>query len=115
MKNAVHLSVVLTIGLSACSGSGPVPIGQDTFMLSNTGAWSWSSGSTLKADLYREANEFCRHRGQHVMPVNSISNNANFSQFAHSEIQFRCLAEGDPDLSRPTMRHVPDVTIETKQ
>jgi len=65
--------------------------------------------------LYREANEFCIQRGQRLMPVNSISNNGSFSQFAHAEIQFRCLGEGDPDLHRPVIRQVPNVTIETKQ
>jgi hypothetical protein len=99
--------------LSGCA-SGIVPIGQDTYMMSDTGAWSWSSGANLKAGIYREAYEFCRQQGKEMMPVNTYQKNANFREFAHAEVQFRCLNKDDPEYRRPTMVKTPDVIIQTQ-
>jgi hypothetical protein len=87
-------------------------MGRDTYMLSSTGAWSWSSGAALKGDLYREADAFCRSQGKAMMPARSISNNGSFSEFAQAEVQFRCLAEDDPELRRPHTE--PNVIIENR-
>ena len=91
--------------------SGPAPIGPDTYMLSSTGTWSWSSGSDLKGDLFREADKFCRGRNRQMMPVKTSSTDADFTRFAHGEVQFRCLAGDDPELRRPTMRETPTVRL----
>jgi len=99
--------------LTGCA-SGIVPIGPDTYMMSDTGAWSWSSGGNLKAGIYKEAYEFCLKEGKVMMPVNTNQTNANFSNFAHAEVQFRCLDKGDPELRRPTMEKTPDIVIQNK-
>ena len=78
-------------------------MGKDTYMLSNTGAYSWSSGATLKGDLFRQADAFCRGQDKVLMPINTASNDGSFSQFAHADIQFRCLKDGDTELRRPTL------------
>lgn len=98
--------------LIGCASSLPVPMGPDTFMLENTGAWSWSSGNSLKADLYREADAFCRERGQHLMPIEASANHGSLTRFAHAELQFRCLNEKDAELGRPHLP--PDTTINIK-
>src|SRR3954453_14244438 len=91
-----------------------VQVGPDTYMVANTGAWSWSSGAALRGDLYQQAGAFCRSVGKQIMPVDAASNNGNFSTFAHAELQFRCLAAGDPELTRPHLRRAPDVVIESR-
>jgi hypothetical protein len=120
MKLVVEVvaNLILVIGaiallLVGCAASGPVQAGRDTYMVANTGAWSWSSGAALKGDLFQQANAFCQSRGLEVQPINTASNNGSFSQFAHAELQFRCLASDDPELARPRVRKVPDVVIET--
>jgi hypothetical protein len=100
--------------LIGCASQGPVPMGMDTYQLSGTGAWSWSSGSALKGDLFREADTFCRSQGKQMMPVNTTSNDGSFQRFAQAELQFRCLAQGDPELKRPTLEAVPNVRIENR-
>jgi hypothetical protein len=87
-------------------------MGKDTYMLSATGAFSWSSGAALKGDMYREADAFCRGQGKQLMPVNTVSKDGSFSQFAQAELQFRCLAEGDRELARPTLEPAPNIRIE---
>lgn len=108
------LSCALTILLLSGCASGIVPIGPDTYMMSDTGAWSWSSGSNLKAGIYRDAYAFCLKKGKEMMPVSTDQTDANFSTFAHAEVQFRCLAKGDPELRRPTMEETPDIVIQNK-
>ena len=110
-KKLCYASTILL--LSGCA-SGVVPIGPDTYMMSDTGAWSWSSGGNLKAGIYKEAYAFCQKEGKEMMPVNTNQTDANFSTFARAEVQFRCLAKGDSELRRPTMEKTPDIVIQNK-
>jgi hypothetical protein len=100
--------------LTACGSSDPVPMGKDTYTLSGTAPWSWSSGGEVKGDLFRKADAFCRSKGKRLMPINTVSNDASFSQFAHAEVDFRCLDPGDPELGRPNLQPVPNVRIQTQ-
>lgn len=83
-------------------------------MMSDTGAWSWSSGSNLKAGLYTKAYSFCAAKRKEMMPVNTMQNDANFSTFAHAEVTFRCLDKDDPELVRPNLQKAPDIIIQSK-
>ena len=115
MQKLAYLAILIATSVVAgCASSGPAPMGRDTYMLSSTGAWSWSSGGALKGDLFREADALCKSQGKQLMPVNTASRDGSFSQFAQAEIQFRCLAEGDPELARPALEAVPNVRIENR-
>ena len=96
---AISTIVVTLVGCA----SEPIPAGPDTYMLSDTGAWSWSSGSGLKGDLLIQANKYCLAQGKQMMPVSTQSNDGSFSTFGHAEIQFRCLAANDPALQPPEL------------
>jgi hypothetical protein len=106
------LPVGVAVLMTGCATSSPIPLGEDTYMLSNTGAWSWSSGAGLKGDLYIQADAYCRSHGRKLMPLHADSNNGSYSEFAHAEVQFRCLAEGDPNLKPP--KPAPNVIIENR-
>lgn len=111
MNRLILLAAALT--LTGCA-SGPQPMGRDTYIMTDTGAWTWSSGGALKAGLFGDATKFCASQGKEMMPVNTEQSDASLSRFAHAEIQFRCLAPNDPALGRPTMESRPDVVIESK-
>ena len=104
--------VVLAGAFAGCTDEGPAPVGKDTYMLANTGAWSWSSGDGLASDLFRKADAFCRSRGRQLMPVRVASKDGGFNQFGHASLEFRCLNETDPQLEQPSFRNVPNVVIE---
>ena len=106
--------VIAAMFTTSCSSGGVTPIGKDTYMMSGTAPWSWSSGASIKADLFREANTFCVQQGRQLMPVSTDGNNASFSQFAQAEIEFRCLKEGDPELQRPNLEPAPNVRIDNR-
>lgn len=83
---------MLAFGLTGCA-SGPQPMGKDMFIMSDTAAWSWSSGSALKANLYRDATAYCEKQGKEIVPLEERSNNSCMAidcPFAQAEIKFKC-------------------------
>ena len=118
LKNIVAAGIASVLLSSCATTSGTadiVPIGKDTYMIGRPGGLFTISGGEVKAQLFRDANEFCRSQGKNLMPVSTSSRDSAPYTYAIAELQFRCLAEGDPDLGRPTMKSRPDVTIEMQK
>ena len=79
-------------GVIGCGGgSGIVQISDDTYMHSKLGGAFTVSGSTVKAELYKEASEFCVAKGKKLIPLNSTSQDSGLGTYASAEIQFKCL------------------------
>ncbi|MNJ37376.1 hypothetical protein D3C77_321930 [compost metagenome] len=102
------------------SYSDVVPMGPDTYMVTKEEYYQ-TSGSAVKANLYRRANAFCESKGKQLMPMREMSRDGVSGYGtttrgipANAEIQFRCLDSSDPELTRPTMESVPDVQINTE-
>ncbi|MBN3761010.1 hypothetical protein G3O01_09300 [Burkholderia sp. Ac-20365] len=60
------------------------------YMLGAQDGWAYT-GSSVKADLYHQANDFCAKDGKQVEPVNSHGQDYGLGQYASAEIQFRCV------------------------
>ena len=84
--------VALTaVGVIACAGgSGIVQISDDTYMHSKLGGTFTVSGSEVKAELYKEANEFCSAKGKKMEPLTSTHVDNMGVNYASAEIQFKC-------------------------
>jgi len=106
--------MAISIFVGGCTNPGLVPMGRDTYMLSRPGGFFTVADGEVKSELYREANEYCRRENRYLMPLSSSSRDAAVAQYASAEIQFRCLAEGDPELRRPDMEPVPNVSMEMR-
>jgi hypothetical protein len=104
------LSAAVVVG---CASSGVIPIGQDTFMISKQSSTGFHSASSVKAELFAEANTYCIGQGKMLQPVsdNGVDGVPGRS-FANAELMFRCLVAGDSALGRPTRTAVPNVRIE---
>jgi hypothetical protein len=90
--------------LIGCASSGPVSMGKDTFMITKQSSTGFHSGSSVKADIYREASQFCINKGQELQPVSDRSlDGVPGRAFANAEIIFRCLPRGDYEISRPVL------------
>jgi hypothetical protein len=100
--------------LASCSSSGVVPIGPDTYMISKPGDFFTFTGGSVAADLYREAGAYCAQEHKNLMPVHVSASDSGYAKVASAELQFRCLADGDPELKRPVMRDTPNVRLETQ-
>lgn len=106
----------LLCSCASVSGTASVvPIGPDTYMVASSGSFFTLSGGQVKAQLFQEADRFCSSKGKHLMPVTTSSKDAAPYTYASAELQFRCLADGDPGLNRPTMINQPDVTIQMQK
>lgn len=108
--NKVLVSIAVVV-ISGCA-SGPAQIGKDTYMVSNTGAWSWSSASSLKVELYKEASAVCERQGKTLQPLSDDGVHGGFSNFAQAELRFRCV--DTKEAQRPSFTKSPDITIQVK-
>jgi hypothetical protein len=109
---------VLFLFLAGCaSNSGVVPIGKDTYMVSRQAASGFSGSSNLKAEAFRDANEYCAsfHKSFQVVRTNEGSGRCLLGNFPKAEIQFMCLDEKDAELARPKLRKDADTVIEIKK
>lgn len=95
----------LTSLLAACASSGVIPTGPDTYMLTKTSAGGvFVSGSSVKAQLYKEANRFCESKGLAVDTVDATSKNAiPFARMPSAELHFRCVAPATAAASSPQL------------
>jgi len=107
-------SLFFILILSGCaSSSGIIPIGPDTYMISEQGWISTQSTGELKATAYKKAGKYCIKQNKSVMPVstNTIQGVIGRS-YPEVEVQFMCLTEKDIELKRPKLQPLPDVRIE---
>lgn len=99
--------------LSACASSGIIPVGQDTFMVTKQSSTGFHSGGSVKAEIFPEAAAYCSKMGKELQPVSERAvDGVPGRSFASAELTFRCLAAGDPGLSRPTPKPYANVRIE---
>lgn len=60
-------------------------------MLGTQDGWAYA-GSSVKANLYRQAKKFFAKQNRDVVPLNSVGQDASFGQYASAEMHFRCVA-----------------------
>lgn len=86
------LIVTLTaLGVIGCAGgSGIVQISDDTYMHLKLGGVFTVSGSEVKAELYKEANEFCAAKTKKMEPLTSTHVDNIGNNYASAENQFNC-------------------------
>ena len=104
--------------LAGCaSNSGVVPIGPDTYMVSRQAATGFSGTGDLKAEAFREANEYCVAQKKVMQVVRTSEAQPPFvlGNYPRAEVQFMCLAPGDPELARPKLRKESDAVIQLRK
>lgn len=77
--------------LASCSSTtGIVPIGNGIYMSSTQDySLNWHGGK-VKADLYKEAAQFCAALGKNSAPISDNSQDAAaYTNYASAEIKFR--------------------------
>ena len=108
----------LSLFLVGCAAnSGIVPIGRDTFMVSRQAATGFPGLGNLKADAFREANQYCMDQGKSLQVVHTSETSPPYilGNYPKVEIQFMCLGENDPELNRPKLRKDADEVIEIRK
>ncbi len=91
MNNFLIVISIAAIALSGCAANtGIVKISDDTYMLAKQSILT-TSGSSVKIELYKEANEYCAKIGKRFVQVSHTSTDSiGYNQLPSAEIQFKC-------------------------
>lgn len=77
--------------LTACSSTGVVPMNSGTYLIAKRSAQAgFGPPDGVKADVYREANDFCAKERQNVETINLEVTNSGFARPGNVSLQFRC-------------------------
>jgi hypothetical protein len=89
---------LLTVGAlsliaAGCASSGVVPIGDGVYLISKKSiGCGFASAESIKADLYKEANEFCAERKKEIHTVDVIANDGIPAvRCANAELHYTCV------------------------
>ena len=92
MKKLILVAVLFVVG---CSSTGVVKMSENTYMLGKKDATPGSGVSlSNKAEVYKEANEFCQREHLEVQVIRELVTPARPGQFGSTEIQFMCVKKG---------------------
>ena len=110
-----HLAILFIFLVGCATSSGVVPTGPDSFMVSRSAPWGSANASTVLADCYQEANEFCAKDGKKMETVHTQTTPLYFGHRPEAQLDFMCLKEGDPQLTRVKMVRDPDSIVEIRK
>ena len=91
--NLPYADVTLLVAfmLGACSSTGVVPMDRGTSMIAKSSAQiGFGQPDGVKAEVYREANEFCAKEQKEVETINLEVTNSGFARPGNVSLQFRC-------------------------
>lgn len=98
--------------LAGCQSTGVVPMDQDSYMIGKKdGSPGVGVSLSNKADVYREANAFCREKGLEVKTLHVTTTPSLPGQLGSTELQFRCVPHGG--VAQPLVSE-PNATIEIR-
>ena len=86
-----YIAIFLILLFTACSSTGVVPMDKGTYMIAKRSAQvGFGPPSAVKADVYKEANEFCAKRQKVVKTLNLKVTNSGFARPGHVSLEFKC-------------------------
>ena len=112
MKNFCFNIIFIIVGLFVigCTSTGVIPIDKDSYMIGKKdGAPGLGVSLTNKAEVYKEANEFCSAKNLEVETLRVVTEPARPAQLGYTELQFKCVQKGA--TAKPLVRE-PDTIIE---
>jgi len=95
--------LLLCAALAGCgAGSGIIPVGPDTFALSEMRSPALGGGPEAQRIVLAEANAFCRQRGRVFVPLMMRPDGDPFTPYYPTayDATFRCVPANDPAAPR---------------
>jgi hypothetical protein len=106
-------TALTTIFVLGCQSTGVIPMDQDSYMIGKKdGTPGVGVSLSNKAEVYREANDFCRAKGLEVMTLEVIVTPARPAQLGSTELHFKCVTPGGTAQS---LQRIPDTVIEIRK
>jgi hypothetical protein len=101
--------------LLGCATAKPIPMGNDTYMISQTSAGGiFKAMGSLKAEVMTRANEFAASKNKIAIPIASKESPAYPGHMPNFEYQFKLVDKEDPKASGGSLIPRADVVIEMK-
>jgi hypothetical protein len=85
------------LSLGACSSTGVLPIGPDTYRITGSAMDSFGGQVTAEKEALKTANEYCQSQGRQLLMIADQRGEPTIGSGEFS-MNFRCLAPGE----RPT-------------
>ena len=109
------MALLLAFLLNACATAQPIPMGNDTYLLSQTSAGGvFKSMGSLKAEVMTRANEFAAGQGKVAIPIASKESPAYPGHMPNFEYQFQLVSKVDPRASGGALVPRADVVVEVQ-
>jgi hypothetical protein len=113
MKQLLAASLILFFAsaLSACTDTGPIKVGPDTYTISTR--VPFGGPPSAKGQALEEASTFCQSQ-QRDMLLDHVQSSecALHGGCGEAEIYFYCLSSDDPQLRRPKFSPDPSLKVE---
>lgn len=88
----MKILILTIIFLPGCASTGISPMNKGTFYISQMRSMPGIGPATgAKADIYKEANEFCAKQNKHVETVKLDMVNAVFARPGSASLEFKCV------------------------
>ncbi|MFZ6676105.1 hypothetical protein [Undibacterium sp. Xuan67W] len=82
----------LALILTGCQSTGVISMGQDTYLIGKKdGSPGVGVSLSNKAEVYQEANAFCREKKLEVKTVEVTTIPAGIGRLGSTELQFKCV------------------------
>ena len=107
---------LVVLALAACATAKPIPMGNDSYIISQTSAGGiFRSMSSLKTDVIRRANAFAASKGKVAVPLAGKESPAYPGHMPSFEYQFRLVDKNDPRAEGNALLPRPDAVVEVNQ
>jgi hypothetical protein len=86
-----YILILVAFMLVACSSTGVVPMDSGTYLIAKRSAQAgFGPPDGVKADVYREANDFCAKEQKNVETINLEVTDSGFARPGNVSLHFRC-------------------------
>lgn len=104
MSIPTRFCIAAIVLLAGCQSTGVIPMDGDSYFIGKKdGTPGLGVSLSNKAEVYKEANEFCRARGLEVQTMHVEVKSARPAMLGSTELHFRCVPPGSvtPSASAP--------------
>lgn len=97
IRHILAVSFLLCVACSNQPNMKVLPIGQDTYLLSQEAkVMGWGNLARMKAGVYREAMAFAERKGKVAITVSTNEAPVAYGKYAYFELKFRLVDKNDP-------------------
>ena len=97
MNLKIVIALIAVLSLMGCaSNTGVIPMDQDSYLIGKTGGGmpGFGNSPSNKAEIYQQANDFCKTRGLEVKTIKLSESPQAVAKLRTIELQFKCVTPG---------------------